>query len=482
MTTDLDTSTKHPSVFKYLIAFNTITGLIYGLITALLALFLVQSFRLDPNHAIGINSSFIGLLFITPILTGYLAGIFGFVKTVIVGCLLSIVSFLFLLSSTPIIVYLGIGGVALSVSLYYPAYLVILGRHYTRHDIRRDSAFTISYMSMNAGIFLGAMFGGYISQILSYNYAFIIGSIISVVALIVFLAVIPKLQFTKNRKLDDNLRFKPLLGTGLFLSAIVVLLFVCGWLLDHSNITHYLMIAFVTIISITLLTYAVKQPSETRNKILTFFILAVIAMSFYICFSLEASLVTLFVQTSVQLNVIGMHISSASTHGLEPLFVVILAVPLAKMWIWLAKINKEPSFPAKFSLALLTMGCGYLIFVLAIFMNQDDQLIHIGWIVLGYLILSCADLMLMPVGNAMVGRLAPQKLEGVFMGTWQSFHGVSAAISAILVGLVVLPDPSASATIANPIYENAFLGLGMLTIFVGIIALILVPLINKILK
>jgi POT family proton-dependent oligopeptide transporter len=88
----------------------------------------------------------------------------------------------------------------------------------------------------------------------------------------------------------------------------------------------------------------------------------------------------------------------------------------------------------------------------------------------------------MPVGNAMVGRLAPQKLEGVFMGTWQSFHGVSAAISAILVGFVVLPYPSASAAIANPIYENAFLGLGMLTIFVGIVALILVPLINKILK
>ena len=38
-----------------------------------------QSFNMSPNNAVEINSSFIGLLFITPILTGYLAGVFGFI-------------------------------------------------------------------------------------------------------------------------------------------------------------------------------------------------------------------------------------------------------------------------------------------------------------------------------------------------------------------------------------------------------------------
>ncbi len=59
--------------------FNAATGFSYSLITSLLALFLVQSFNMSPNNAVEINSSFIGLLFITPILTGYLAGVFGFI-------------------------------------------------------------------------------------------------------------------------------------------------------------------------------------------------------------------------------------------------------------------------------------------------------------------------------------------------------------------------------------------------------------------
>ena len=68
------------------------------------------------------------------------------------------------------------------------------------------------------------------------------------------------------------------------------------------------------------------------------------------------------------------------------------------------------------------------------------------------------------------------------MGTWQSFHGVSAAIAGVMIALVVLPKPHAPIEISNPVYEHSFFGIGIATVSAGVIALLLVPLINKILN
>jgi len=482
METVLNNPIKNPQVFKYLVTFNAVSGFSYGLMTSLLTLFVMQTFKVKSNDVVQLSSAFYGLLYIMPILMGYLAGAFGYIKAVIIGCILSVVSYILLLSPVREIAYLGIGGTALSTSLYYTAYLVILGRHYSRNDIRRDSAFTISYMMMNIGIFLGAICGGYLTQAVSYHASFVLGAIISAIFLTIFLFVIAKLEYAKDRELDNNLPFSPLIGSGLFIIAIVVLTYLCGWLLNHSNLTNYLLIIFVSVVSITMLAYAVKQSKEARNKIFAFFILGFIAMGFYICFSLEPSLITLFVDSNVQLYIFGGHIPASNIFGMESLFVVLLAYPIARMWIVLARMNKEPSLPAKFSLALLVMGGGYLVLALSALMNTNSQLINLGWVVISYLMLSGAELMLMPVGNAMVGRIAPQRLEGLFMGTWQSFQGVSAAIAGVMIGLIILPKPHAPIDISNPIYEHSFFGIGLATVALGVLALLLVPLINKVLK
>jgi proton-dependent oligopeptide transporter, POT family len=337
-------------------------------------------------------------------------------------------------------------------------------------------------MVMNIGIFIGSMSAGFLAQSVSYHASFILGAFVSLLMLIIFLVSIPKFEFAKGRDIDKNLPFKPHFGTGLFIAIIVVLTWLFGWLLEHSNLTNHLMIMFVSAVSITLLVYAVKQPKEVRNKIFAFFVLAFIAMGFYICASLEPSLITLFVDSNVQLNLFGGHIPASNIYGMEPLFVVLLAYPIAKMWILLSKMKKEPSIPGKFSLALMVMGSGFLILSLSALMNTENQLINIGWVVVSYILLSSAEVMLMPVGNAMVGRLAPKKLEGLFMGTWQSFHGVSAAIAGVMIALVVLPKAHAPIEISNPVYEHSFFGIGIATVSAGVIALLLVPLINKILN
>ncbi|NBO73235.1 MAG: MFS transporter, partial [Gammaproteobacteria bacterium] len=117
----------------------------------------------------------------------------------------------------------------------------------------------------------------------------------------------------------------------------------------------------------------------------------------------------------------------------NPIFVVIFAPVFAWMWVALGRRNLDPSSPAKFGLALVLVGVGFLVMMWAAqLVVASDSKVAPTWLLLTYLLHTFGELCLSPVGLSNVTKLSPKRYVGQMMGTW--FLG--AAVGNALAGLI----------------------------------------------
>jgi POT family proton-dependent oligopeptide transporter len=141
-------------------------------------------------------------------------------------------------------------------------------------------------------------------------------------------------------------------------------------------------------------------------------------------------------------NVTGI-ISSA----INPFFVVTLTFPLIWFWRWLNRYGLEPSTPTKMAIGMVLTGCAFLIMYAAALVGEegtpalyeqawaaseasDDSFpvewneiryqyrLSPLWLIGAYFVLTVAELMLSPMGLALVAKVSPTKYLGIMMGGW----------------------------------------------------------------
>ena len=115
--------------------------------------------------------------------------------------------------------------------------------------------------------------------------------------------------------------------------------------------------------------------------------------------------------------------------SINPIYIILLAPLFAMLWSWLGRRGLEPSAPAKFGLALLQVGAGFLVFVLGAATGDMTPVIFVFLI---YLLHTTGELCLSPVGLSNVTKLSPPRYVGQMMGTW--FLG--AAVGNLAAGLI----------------------------------------------
>ena len=88
------------------------------------------------------------------------------------------------------------------------------------------------------------------------------------------------------------------------------------------------------------------------------------------------------------------------------------------------------------------------------------------------------ELLISPIGYAMIGRLAPQKYQGVMMGAWMMVTGLASLFAADFSGLVAQPADGSPLT-SNPAYATLFTQLGVGSLVVGVVLVALVPWLSR---
>ncbi len=148
----------------------------YGM-RALLVIFLIASldeggYGWDNKDALQMYALYTGLVYFTPLIGGVIADkLLGYRNSVIIGAFIMAAGHLFMALEIPIFFYMGLGALIIGNGLFKPNISSIVGKLYDDPD-KKDGAYTIFYMGINAGAFLGIMLCGYLGEKIGWSYGF----------------------------------------------------------------------------------------------------------------------------------------------------------------------------------------------------------------------------------------------------------------------------------------------------------------------
>jgi proton-dependent oligopeptide transporter, POT family len=177
----------------------------YGM-RALLVLFLVSDLAAGGwgwprEEALKLYGLYTGLVYVTPILGGILADqLLGYRKAVILGAILMTLGHASMAFETKFFFYMGLTLLILGNGAFKPNISSIVGQLYPNNSDKKDAGYTIFYMGINAGAFLGILLCGYIGEKVGWSYGF------GLAGIFMFFGM---LQFYFGQKILENIGLSP---------------------------------------------------------------------------------------------------------------------------------------------------------------------------------------------------------------------------------------------------------------------------------
>lgn len=339
--------------------------------------------------------------------------------------------------------FMGMVLIVLGTGLLKPNISAMVGQLYsTDSAARRDAGFSIFYLGINLGSFIGQLICGYLGERIGWHYGFGAAGVFMVLGLIQYrstghylgnaglLEVQSDTNALSNRQRDWRI-------------VQVIMLLVIGVLaamLMGKLVINPLMLAQSTgvlIVTVSLAYFAYVLiwgglTSEERKRISAIIVMFFAAALFWSGFEQAGSSFNLFAERYTNRMMFGWELPASWLQSINPFFIVLLAPMFAALWVRLGIKGVEPSTPIKMVLGLLQMALGFLVLYFAAqFVVQGEQVAP-TWLVLTYLLHTTGELCLSPVGLSVVTRLSPPRYVGQMMGVW--FMG--AALGNLIAGLL----------------------------------------------
>ena len=389
----------------------------YGM-RALLIFYLTKHWLFADGKANLIYGAYTSLVYITPVLGGYLADRYlGQRKAVLFGGLL-------LAAGHSLMAVEGVGGqadstinvfwLALAFIIVGSGFLkanisVMVGQLYKLTDVRRDGAYTVFYMGINLGAAVGTILVGYLGETIGWGYGFGLAGIGMLAGLVVFVLGKGALNgageapapLSKSKEVS-------LYGIGLASVAII-------WaLVQYQSVIQSLLV----VSGLGLLGYVLfetfKLEKEPRERMFAVLFLISLNPLFWGLFEQAGGSMSLFTDRYVDRGTV----PASLFQSINPIYIILLAPLFAALWQWLGRRGQEPSAPAKFGLALAQMGLANLVLVWGAQAYGLAAMTPVLFVFLYYLLATTGELCLSPVGLSAMNRLAPSYLASLIMGAW----------------------------------------------------------------
>ena len=345
---------------------------------------------------------FTGLVYLTPIIGGYIADNFiGQRRAILIGGILMMFGQFSLASSGmlnlgAVATWAGLGLIVIGNGFFKPNISTIVGSLYEQGDPRRDSAFTIFYMGINTGAFLAPLICGYFAEDLFATKQMIDGKM-----------VITRYAFEYGFLAA---------GIGMLLGQIVFNSLAQKYLGNIGN-------APKTKTAEELALQNEPLSKEETNRVAVILVITTFTIFFWAGFEQAGSSLTLYTDKFINREIFGWVMPTSWFQSVNPLFIVLLGPFTASLWLNLAKKGKDWSIPVKMSAGMMLLGVGFFFMVGAVMERGGDGApatakAGLYWLILTYLFHTLGELFLSPIGLSMVTRLAPIKLASMLMGVW----------------------------------------------------------------
>lgn len=460
----------------------------YGM-RAILIFYLTQHWLFSDGKANLIYGGYTALVYITPVLGGYLADRYlGQRKAVLFGGVLLAFGHLFMAfegmegvtdaaikQADPAI---NIFWLALALIIVGAGFLkanisVMVGQLYKLTDVRRDSAYTVFYIGINLGGAAGSILVGYLGQTVGWAWGFGLAGIGMIAGLLVF--VVGKGLLGGKGEAPDpaalkrrvaGLPFEWLLyGTGIVAVAVM-------WgLIQYQDVIQTLLI----ISGVALLGYvlfeAFKLEPHARDRMFAILFLIALNPIFWGLFEQAGGSFNLYTDRYVDRG----GVPASLFQSVNSIYIILLGAIFAGFWGFLARRGREPSAPAKFAVALMLVGLAFLAFVWGANSVGPEVATPVAFVFLFYFLQTSGELCLSPVGLSAMNRLAPKYLASLIMGAW--FY--MTAVGNFVAGKIGEATGGHDGEMTKEGTLSVYTTIGLWTIGIGVVVLLLSPIVKR---
>lgn len=486
---------KHPKGLYTLFATEMWERFSYYGMRALLTLYLTAElvdggFGLSRSESLELYAIFTGLVYLTPILGGWVAdNLFGQRKTIYIGGIVMAIGQLLLAGSAfmaqdmdpesrNFLFNFGLGVLIIGNGFFKPNISTIVGDFYDDNDPMKDAAFNIFYLGINLGAILGTFVAGGLGEGMGWGYGFLaagVGMIISVIWL----------NFQEETLLNNGLPPKgdqtiTKIGTKDWTHIIMTsvglvagtLFLITIWGMIPDDVTTYITGAMfaILIIGLAVVIFKGTEGPSQWSRMGVIVVLALFNIVFWAGFEQAGGTFNLFAKENTNRMIGGWEMPATWFQNVNSLVILIGAPLFSIMWLKLDKMKFNPRTPIKFAIGLLIGAAAFWVMSQAKGIADTGVLVSPLWLVVVYTLLTLGELMLSPIGLSMITKLAPTKLVSVVMGLWMASFAAGNYVAGMLEGILETYDFE-----LYPFITALMLGSGLLLLLIS-------PLLNKAMK
>jgi len=410
---------------------------------------------------------------------GYLGGRFLSNRNLFVGGMaLQVMGCACVSTGTLPLFYVGLALFLTGSGLNVTCINMMLTQRFTPEDPRRETAFLWNYAGMNIGFFVGFSAAGYFQATESYSSLFIFATIGNFMAIILAFINWKTLRDRNTPLLDktpDQFRLRQVAGIGILIGLVPVVWF----MLQRPGGTETIMKGISGLVALTLIYLTVRHTDRREKRNMTaYLILTIGSLMFWSLYQMAPSGLQLFAVNNVNLMVGPVKIQPQWIQNINTVCIVLGGPLMAAFFSRMRARGWKIDIPKQFATSLLLMALAFLILPLGIKLAGADGKSAFAWLFWSYVLQSIGELLISPIGYAMIGKLAPRQYQGIMMGSWMLVTGVASLFAGDFSGMI--PEPSGNTAIAtNPGYAKLFAELGAGSLAVGIALVVLIPFLRK---
>jgi POT family proton-dependent oligopeptide transporter len=444
----------------------------YGM-RAILTLFMVNSLMMKEAEASIIYGGFLGLCYLTPMLGGFIADrFFGNRNCILLGGLMMAIGQLLLFFSASVfstnlslantLLWTALGIIIFGNGFFKPNISSMVGSLYPKQEKSKlDTAFTIFYMGINIGAFLGQFIcpflgdvkdAGGIRDIHAFKWGFLAAALAMLIGTAVFFFLKNKYVVTPEGKpigglpsgndagdYEEGESQKAHFTAGSIITAIAVFIavfFGFNYFADGDNVVKTIIYPIIYASGIALAVLILLDKTLTKvetHRIWVIYIMSFFIIFFWAAFEQAGSSLTFIADNQTDRNFLGIwEMPPSMVQIFNGLFVVIFAFPFSMLWDRLRAKNKEPLSTVKQSVGLLLIAVSYFIIAHNVKDLGNTGLLAIYWLILLYLIQTFGELCLSPIGLSLVGKLSPKRFASLAYGVFFISNAAGYALSGTL--------------------------------------------------
>lgn len=459
-----------------LFSMQIVATLSFSVLYSTLVLYMKGKLGLSVSAANNIMGVFVAFNFGLHLLGGFWGGrLLSNRGLFCVGMVLQVIGCVLLSLSDVSLLFYGLAAFLTGSGLNVTCLNCMLTQRFKPEDNRRETAFLMNYAGMNIGFFIGFSLSGFFQLSQNYERLFLFSSLGNLVALIICL-------YFWNELADRETQFSQKDKSAQRRSIILGLLLICSLplalsqLLQHADLAKKLVLVTGMVMFGLIIYLAKQQPSKmAQDKMIAFAALMVVGAIFWMLYHIAPMGLTIFIDHNVQREYGDWIIPPQWFQNINTISIVIGGPLLGIIMHKMRQRGIQINIPSQFALALLCIGIAFAILPIGISYANYMGMVNPSWIICSYVLQSIGELLISPIGYAMIGYLAPTSLQGMMMGMWMLTSGIGGTLSSYSSNWMIAGQESVSPLATNSGYSYVFLVLGLFAIGASMILFVLIP-------